>query len=133
MWSIRTKGWWEKGKTLSGLIATMKQVARKLVNCMNGRGRKHMVCAAFCGHYSCQPGMGSIPSPPAMFMIDHFPYTLIMEAEFSYEPSVSTYTSEDHSLNMTSCSSILRTSWKSLWYASYSTIKYFYFFTYIFK
>jgi len=110
MWSIRTKGWGEKIKTLSGLIATMRQVARKLVNCMTGRGRKHLVCAAFCGHYSCQPGMGSIPSPPAMFMIDHLPYTLIMEAECSYESSISTHTPEDQSLNLTSCSLILRTS-----------------------
>jgi len=47
MWSIRTKSGGEKGKTLSGLIATVRQVERKLVNCMNGRGRKHLVCAAF--------------------------------------------------------------------------------------
>jgi len=105
MWSIRTKGRGEKGKTLSGQIATVRQAARKFVNCMNGRGRKHLVCAAFCSHYSCQPGMGSIPSPPAMCMIDHLPYTLIMEAEHSYEPSVSTYNPEDHT-----CSLILRTS-----------------------
>jgi len=41
MWSIRAKGSGEKGKTLSELIATMRQVARKLVNCMTGRDRKH--------------------------------------------------------------------------------------------
>ena len=73
MWSIRTKGSGEKGKTLSGSTATMRQVARKLINCMNERGRKHLVCAAFCGHYSCQLGIGFIPSLPARFMIDHLP------------------------------------------------------------
>jgi hypothetical protein len=62
MWLIRTIAGGEKGKTLSGLIETVRQVARKLVDCMNGRGRKHLVYAAFCVHYSCQPGMGTIPS-----------------------------------------------------------------------